>query len=58
MIQFDSNQEYVEAEDLPTAVKLWREKKAADWGDDYDGDEEPDSVALVHEEAVIRAMTD
>lgn len=53
-IQFDGESYYVEAANLAQAVELWKTHLQKEWGDDYNGTEEPESVALVHDEAVIR----
>lgn len=55
-ILFDSRRYHVEAESIAKAVEYWRRHVAVEWGDDYDGTEEPESIALVHDEAVIRAV--
>jgi hypothetical protein len=52
-IQFDGQSWYVEAETMRDAITVW-----ATWGAhnaEYDGTEEPDSCALVHDEPVLRA---
>lgn len=54
-IQFDDQPYFVEAESLGQAVAAWRAHVAVLWGSDYDGDEEPESIALVHDEPVVRA---
>ena len=54
LIQFDSQPYYVEAEDFPAAIEVWKVHVAHLWGDDYDGTEQPESVSLVHDEPVVR----
>lgn len=54
LIHYDHQPYYVEAENLASAVERWKAHVKVVWGDDYDGTEEPESIALVHEEAVIR----
>jgi len=52
LVQFDGERYYVEAPSIALAVKAWKD----DWrtnGEDYD-EEEPESVALVNDKAVIR----
>lgn len=53
-VQFDGQSYWVEAPNFPVAIELWKRHVAVAWGTDYDGDEEPESVALVHDEPVIR----
>lgn len=53
-VQFDSQTYYVEAGSFADAIILWGRHVSVLWGDDYDGTEEPESVALVHDEPVIR----
>jgi hypothetical protein len=53
-IQFYGESYYVEAPSVAVAVERWKAHVQADWGPDYDGTEEPESVALVHDKAVIR----
>lgn len=54
LVQFDAQDYYVEAPDFPAAIELWKVHVAKLWGDDYDGTEQPESVALVHDEPVVR----
>ena len=54
LIHYDHQAYYVEAENLVNAVGKWKEYVKLDWKEDYDGTEEPESIALVHEAAVIR----
>jgi hypothetical protein len=53
-IQFDNQPYWVEAENYGKAITAWRQHVAVLWGTDYDGTEEPQSVALIHDEPVIR----
>jgi len=53
-VQFDNESYYVEAPSFALAIEAWKRHVAALWGADYDGTEEPESVALVHDEPVIR----
>lgn len=53
-IQFDSISYFVEAADLGQAVAAWREHVKVEWGTDYEGTEEPQSIELIHDEPVIR----
>lgn len=53
-VQFDHMDYYVEAPSFALAIEAWKRHVAVLWGTDYDGTEEPESVALVHDEAVIR----
>lgn len=55
-IQYDGESYYVEAGNLPSAVGLWKLHVKGLWGDDFTGDEEPESIALVHEGDVIRPL--
>lgn len=52
-ITFDASNFYVQARDYTDAIRLWKEHVAVLWGDDYDGTEQPESVSLIHDEAVI-----
>ncbi len=47
-VQYDHESYYVEAPSLPAAVETWKRHVA------YDGTEEPESIALIHDEPVIR----
>lgn len=58
LIQYDSVNYYAEAADLAKAVEAWKAHVKIAWGDDYDGTEEPESIALVHEEPVILVHED
>lgn len=53
-MQYEHESYYVEAPSLRTAVDAWRKHVKKLWQGDWTGDEEPESIALVHEEAVIR----
>jgi hypothetical protein len=55
LIQFDHQDYYVEAPSMGCAIEAWKAHVQVEWGSDWDGTEEPDSCALVHDEAVIRA---
>jgi len=54
LVQYDSVSYYVEAPSFAHAIDLWERHVAAIWGSDFDGTEQPESVALVHDESVIR----
>lgn len=54
LLSFDGLSDYVEAESFAEAISLWREVKAAEWGEGQADDEEPDSCTLVHDQPVIR----
>jgi hypothetical protein len=54
-IQYDSVSYYVEAATMQHAITLWKNHVRQAWGDEYDGTEEPESCAHVHDEPVIRA---
>lgn len=54
MVQFDGQQYYIEAESFRKAIEAWRRHVAVLWEEDYEGTEEPESVALVHDDPVIR----
>jgi hypothetical protein len=47
----------VEAPSFGEAVKVWRSHVKELWGMEYTGEEEPESVELMHEEPVIRAVS-
>ncbi len=52
-VQYDSVSYWVEAASFAAAVEQWKRYVAQEWGTDYDGTEEPESVALIHDEPVI-----
>ncbi len=52
-LQFDGEGYIVEAETMSQAIYFWRAHVQALWGDDYEGNEEPESCNLLHDEAVI-----
>lgn len=53
-VTFDGQDRYVEAPDFPRAIEAWKAWGKAEWKEDYDGTEEPESVALVSDDPVIR----
>lgn len=53
-IDYDNQPYIVEAPDLGAAVQAWKKHVAVAWGSDWDGTEEPESISLIHDEAVIR----
>lgn len=53
-VRFDNEMYFIEARSLPEAVQIWKAHVEALWGDNYEGDEEPESIALIHDEGVIR----
>ena len=55
MVTFDGQNSVVEAASMSLAIAAWHDAMKVEWGDEYTGDEEPDQVALVHDEPVIRA---
>ncbi len=57
MIQFDASNRVVEAPSFADAINAWRAAMQEEWGVEYDGTEEPDSVSLVDDLPVIRAKT-
>jgi len=54
-IQYDNQSYWVEAAKLAEAVEVWKLHVKRLWGDEYDDTEEPESIALVNDEPVIRA---
>lgn len=54
-VRYDGQDYYVEAHCFPVAIGRWKNHVKKLWGREYDGTEEPESVALVHEGPVIRA---
>lgn len=52
MIQFDGEQEYVEATTMGGAIKIWLAASIITRG--MDGDEEPESCARISERPVLR----
>ena len=57
-VQYDDQPYYVEAPSFAAAIVAWRTHVADEWGDDFEGTEEPESVAVIHDRAVIRASAD
>lgn len=53
-IQYDSVSFWVEAESFAKAVEVWKAHVKVLWDKDYMETDEPESVHLVHDEAVIR----
>lgn len=53
-VQFDGQQYFIEAASFASVVETWKRHVADLWGEDYEGDEEPESVALIHDEPVVR----
>lgn len=60
LVQFDGQSWYVEAPNFAAAIEAWKKRVEVEWGSDYDGTEQPCSVALVQDEPVVRqaAATD
>lgn len=56
-IAFDSINYFVEASSFGEAIAAWKAHVKQDWGDSYTGIEEPDSVALIYDEPVIRGRS-
>lgn len=54
-ILYDVSPKYVQAEDFAAAVQAWKEHVKELWGDEYEGNEQPESVELIHNEPVILA---
>lgn len=55
-IMFDGEARFVEAESFAAAIEVWKQVKAIEWGEDYDGTEEPESVSLMSDEPVLRRL--
>lgn len=56
LVQYDSQYYYVEAPGFSEAIDLWKGHVKKLWGDEYDGTEQPESVAHVHDEPVVRTV--
>lgn len=59
LVQYDGESYYVQAKRLGGAVELWKLHLKRIWREElaakgFDLPDEPESIALVHEEAVIR----
>lgn len=54
-IMFDGQHYWVEAASYALAIVAWQWHVKGKWGDDYSGEEEPESVCLMHDESVIRS---
>ena len=50
----DGSTTIVEAPGFGEAIDLWRQHSAKKWGDDYEGDEQPQSVEMINDEPVVR----
>ena len=55
LVEYDGERYYVEAVDFPSAISTWLGYMAMVWGNDFKGNEQPDSVAFIHDEPVIRS---
>lgn len=53
-VQYDGVCYYVEAESFARAIELWKADREADWGEPCE--DEPESVALINNDPVIRAL--
>lgn len=54
LIKYDGEPYFVEAPSFTTAIDAWCEHVKVKWGVDYREDDQPHSVELMHDEAVIR----
>lgn len=54
-IQDDGQSYWVESESFALAIVAWQWHVKEAWGADFTGEEQPESVHLVHDEAVIRS---
>lgn len=53
LIHFDGEPYYVNSQGFTEAIDAWKDHVKELWGDDYEGDEIPESVALIHDGPVI-----
>lgn len=53
-VVYDGQKRHVEAPSFPLAIEAWKAWARAEWKEDWDGTEEPESVALIGDEPVIR----
>lgn len=53
LIRFDGQDRAVNAPSMTAAITAWRAWSKREWGDDWDGSEEPQQCALVSDEPVI-----
>lgn len=53
LIHFDGEGDYIEAQNFSEAVDIWKSGMKREQGEDWE-EEEPESVALIHEKAVWR----
>jgi hypothetical protein len=53
-VQFDGQIRVVDAPGFTEAIAAWGDAMQIEWGDDYDGTEQPESVALIDDQPVIR----
>jgi hypothetical protein len=53
-LQYDGESYFIEAGSMTEAIGVWDEHVQKKWGPDYDGLEEPESCALIHDGDVIR----
>lgn len=53
LIRFDGQDRPVEARSMTAAIAAWKRAMETEWGEDFDGTEEPEACQLVSDEAVI-----
>lgn len=54
LVQYESTSWYVEAPDFASAIQAWADQVRIEWGNDYQPTDQPESVACVHDEPVVR----
>lgn len=52
-VEFDAQDYWIEAADFADAVQLWKRHVAVEWGADFTGEEQPESVEHVTVDPVI-----
>lgn len=55
-VLFDGQWVYVEARSFLGAMVAWRGWAQKEWGEDFTGEEEPESLELVHDGPVYREV--
>lgn len=56
-LTFDGQDFYVEALSMHLAQAIWLDAMRETWGTEWTGEEEPDQIALVHDEPVLRGSS-
>jgi len=55
-VTFDGEEHFVEAATMDRARAAWLGAMRAEWGAEWEGDEEPEEIVLIHDGAVLREV--